>query len=119
MKDTSSAGFWAVNALTGENIRERIYTTIYPRITTKSNTFTIHMKAQSLQQRPAGNPLVFDEDADQISGEYRGATVIERYIDPNNPGIPDYAAENADLSTLPPLDRFYRWRVVQNRQFLP
>ncbi len=26
-----------------------------------------------------------------VTGEYRGATTIERFLDPNNPGIPDYA----------------------------
>lgn len=119
MKDGSNAGFWAQNALTGENIRERIYTTLYPRITTKSNTFTVFTKVQNIQKPAASNPLLFDEGKDKIIGEYRGATVLERYIDPNNADIPDYAAEIANLGTLQPLDRFYRWRVIQNRQFLP
>ncbi|HRJ71735.1 MAG TPA: Verru_Chthon cassette protein A [Terrimicrobiaceae bacterium] len=119
MQDTSSAGFWAQNALTGENIRERIYTTIYPRITTKSNTFTVFTKVQNIQKSASSDPLVFEEGKDKITGEYRGATVLERYIDPNNAEIPDYAANITSLSSLQPLDRFYRWRVIQNRQFLP
>jgi uncharacterized protein (TIGR02600 family) len=112
-----AANFWANHKPTGENIRERIYATVYPRVTTKSNTFTVHMLAQSLQKTPNSDPTIWDENADKVTGEYRGSTTIERHIDPNDSRIPDYATK---LNANPlPLDRFYRWRVVQNRQFAP
>src|SRR5262249_55072657 len=38
--------FWANNPATGDNIRERPYSNIYSRITTRSNTFRVHMRAQ-------------------------------------------------------------------------
>ncbi len=116
-EDAWATTFWANNRLTGENIRERIYTTVYPRVTTKSNTFTVHVRAQALKQAPGGNPAVWDEARGTVVGDYRGSTMLERFIDPNNTAIPDYAA--GFTGGVAPLDSFYRWRVVQNRQFAP
>jgi len=116
-EDAWATTFWANNRLTGENIRERIYTTVYPRVTTKSNTFTVHVRAQALKQAPGGNPAVWDEARGTVEGDYRGSTTLERFIDPNNSAIPDYAAGFG--AGVAPLDSFYRWRVVQNRQFAP
>jgi uncharacterized protein (TIGR02600 family) len=116
-EDSWAATFWANHRLTGENIRERIYTTVYPRVTTKSNTFTVHMRAQALKQAPGGNPAVWDETRGSVAGDYRGSTTLERFIDPNNASIPDYAGGFG--AGVAPLDSFYRWRVVQNRQFAP
>jgi uncharacterized protein (TIGR02600 family) len=116
-EDAWATTFWANNRLTGENIRERIYTTVYPRVTTKSNTFTVHVRSQALKQAPGGNPAVWDEARGTVEGDYRGSTTLERFIDPNNTAIPDYAAGFG--AGVAPLDSFYRWRVVQNRQFAP
>lgn len=116
-EDAWAVGFWANNRLTGENIRERIYTTVYPRVTTKSNTFTVHVRAQALKQGGGVNPATWDESRGSVVGDYRGSTTLERYIDPNNPAIPDYAVNFATGAAS--LDSFYRWRVVQNRQFAP
>jgi len=116
----SMAGtFWPDHALTGDNLRERIYTTLYPRLTTKSNTFTVHFRVQPLKQVPSTTTGTFTEGKDVVLGEFRGSTTIERFIDANNPGIPDYAADTTAIPTLDPLDKFYRWRVVENRQFAP
>ena len=119
MADTTSSGFWATNALTGDNLRERIYTTLYPRLTTKSNTFTVHVRVQALQQVPTSTAGTWTEGKDRILGEYRGATSLERFIDANNPLIPDYAATPANIPNMDSLDKFYRWRIVENRQFAP
>lgn len=116
-EDAWASTFWANNRLTGENIRERIYTTVYPRVTTKSNTFTVHVRAQALKQAPGANPAVWDEARGSVAGDYRGSTTLERFVDPNNSSIPDYAAGFG--AGVAPLDSFYRWRVVQNRQFAP
>lgn len=111
--------FWNDYRLTGDNVRERLYATIYPRLTTKSNTYTVHVRAQSLRQVPGSDPAVWTEGRDKITGEYRGSTTIERFIDANNPLIPDYAKNASSLSGLPQLDTFYRWRTIENRQFAP
>ena len=49
----SAAGvqnFWQTNSMTGDNSLERPYSMIYPRVTTKSNIFTVHVLAQSLKK---------------------------------------------------------------------
>jgi len=113
---SSMTSFWSSHRLTGDNLRERIYTTLYPRLTTKSNTYTVHMKVQSLKPSPATTDGQWDETKGTITGEYRGSATIERYIDPINPDIPDYA-ENP--SATPPLDHFYRWRTQAQVRFAP
>ncbi len=114
--DNDMAAYWATHALTGDNSRERIYTTVYPRLTTKSNAYTVYVRAQSLKKRPGSDPNVWDDSKDVVTGDYRGSTTLERYIDPNNKSIPDYAI-NPDIS--PDLNSFYRWRLRNHRQFAP
>jgi len=115
--------FWKNNAITGDNVREGIYTRLYPRLTTKSNSYTVYFTAQSLKQAATSTPGKWTEGVDTVQGEYRGSAMIERFIDANNAGIPDYAADIAASGGLPsrdqPLDAFYRWRVISNRQFAP
>jgi uncharacterized protein (TIGR02600 family) len=107
--------YWSTRRLTGDNSREKAYATIYPRLTTKSNTFTIHYRAQSLQKVPGGDPSVWNEDRDKVIGEFRGAQTIERFIDPNDTAIPDYA----DPTVTTPISNFYRTRILQAKQFAP
>ena len=116
---SSMTTFWQSHALTGENLREKIYTTLYPRLTTKSNTYTVHFRAQALRKLPGSTVGTWTEGKDQVLGEYRGSTTIERFIDANNTAIPDYAANPSQIPSLDSLDKFYRWRVIENRQFAP
>lgn len=111
--------YWTSNAQTGDNLRERIYATLYPRLTTKSNTFTVHFRVQTLKQVPSSTVGTWTEGRDVVLAEYRGATTIERFIDANNPDIPDYAATPSSIPAMDPLDTFYRWRVIENRRFAP
>ncbi len=111
--------YWNTRRLTGENLRERIYTTLYPRLTTKSNTYTVHFRAQSLRKLPASTSGTWTERRDLVTGEYRGSVIIERFINPANQDIPDYAKTPADIPGMKTLDRFYRWRTISNRQFAP
>jgi hypothetical protein len=76
--------FWTKYHMTGDNARERPYSHIYPRLTTKSNVFTVHVWAQSIAKNPSTKKSEwgeFDENSDRILGEYRGSTTIERFID--------------------------------------
>lgn len=111
--------FWTSNALTGDNTRERIYTTLYPRLTARSNTYTVHFRVQALRKVPSSTAGTWTEGKDLVAGEYRGSTTIERFINASNPNIPDYAADASQIPSLDTLDKFYKWRVVQNRQFAP
>jgi hypothetical protein len=132
---------WTNNGdLTGDNLREKPYVDIYPRLTTKSNTYTIHMRVQALQQQPhptASAYLTWDESKDTVLGEYRGSATIERYIDPsdpaftgkgNNPSVVNANAYigsgaswvNPDVTTpANSLEPLYRFRTVNTKKFSP
>lgn len=107
--------FWSSHALTADNLRERIYTTLYPRLTTKSNTYTVHYRVQTLKKARGTDPGVWDETRDSVRSEQRGSVTIERFIDANDPNIPDFAANpSTDTKTL---GSFYRWRTVASRKY--
>lgn len=113
MSSTNST-YWTTNALTGDNARERPYTNLLGRLTTKSNCFTVHYRVQVLKKSPSTSPTDWVEGRDVIASEYRGSTLIERFIDPNNPAIPDFATDPSAT-----IDSYYRFRVVQARRFAP
>lgn len=108
-------GFWANTSLggagTADNLRERPYTTIYPRVTTKSNTYTVHLRVQKLKKRRGADPQTFDQTKDTVTSGYRGSFIIERFLDPK--------ASAFDItdstSTLGP----YKFRVINTKQFNP
>jgi len=116
----ATKAFWSGAAaaspnLTGANSRQQPYNHLYSLVTTKSNSFTIHWRVQVLEKSNATNPGGWVESADKVRSEYRGSTLVERYIDPNDRSIPDYATDSAPR----PLHEFYKWRVVSNTQFNP
>lgn len=115
---SSMAGSWMNYRQTGDNMREKPYAVILPKLTTKSNTYTVHFRAQALRKGVASTPGIWREGRDGVIAEYRGSTTIERFINPDAE-IPDYAANAASLSSADPLDKFYKWRVIANRQFAP
>jgi uncharacterized protein (TIGR02600 family) len=138
--NTSIKNWWYKNqgttrkAMTGDNMRERPYSYLYPRLTTKSNTYQIHYRVQTLKQTvtahgsgdfslwkdPAGSGIT-----DKILGEQRGSAVIERFIDPSDPNIPDFASivssssSGLSLSSTNIMDSYYRFRVFNAKQFTP
>ncbi len=65
---------WSSHIGTGDNMRERIYTTLYPRLTTKSNTYTVYFRVQSLKQTSKSAAAgTWTEGKDAVIGEYRGS----------------------------------------------
>jgi len=125
---SNMGAFWKANDinahnLTGDNARERPYGTLYPRLTTKSNSYTIHYRVQVLQQasRSRGTSAAawatWNEASDQVMAESRGSTTIERYVDPTDTTIPDFA--DPALTAMPSLDNNYRFRVVNSKKFTP
>jgi uncharacterized protein (TIGR02600 family) len=115
---TPSNTAWPTHYLTGDNSREKPYADIYPRLTTKSNTFTIHYYVQTLQKIVNSDPTLWNDAMDKVTGEYRGSTTVERYVNPNDTTLPDFAAQ-AIAGTPQALDSFYKFRVVNERQFAP
>ncbi|GAT33590.1 Verru_Chthon cassette protein A [Terrimicrobium sacchariphilum] len=112
--------FWNSYPVTGDNVRERPYTNLYSLLTTKSNTYTVHYRVQSLKQTPGSDYSTWREDRDTVLGQLRGSQTIERYIDPGD-SIPDYATVISSSSFPPsqPLGDYYRFRVIANHQFAP
>jgi uncharacterized protein (TIGR02600 family) len=119
--NTSTTGFWAANSGTGDNAKERPYARIYPKLTTKSNTYTVHYRVEVLKKSPnSATQTTWADGTDKVISTYRGSTTIERYVNPRDPGLPDYASTN----TLPPsgpnaLPNFYKFRILGERQFNP
>lgn len=98
--------WWEGYRLTGNNLRERPYSRIYPLLTTKSNTYTVHMIAQTLAPGTS-----------KVIGEYRGSTMLERYIDPADDRIGTGTGKlDPDKESLEPL---YRFRIVETKRFAP
>lgn len=119
------ASFWSDKRTTGSNSREAPYGYLLPRLTTKSNTFTVHYTVQSLKRVPSTAEDQWDENRDKVLGEQRGSFTIERYINPADPefntnNFPqnDFAARAGD-SNPPSLSDFYQYRVIANKQFRP
>ncbi len=121
--------FWDRNQLTGDNVREKPYADLYQRITTKSNTFTIHYRVQTLRQRPysgassgeAAYYRSFDESRDSVLSELRGNATIERYLDPEDPRFQaNYspAKDRINVETQS-LEDAYRFRIISNKRFSP
>ena len=114
----ATQAWWDNFTLTGDNLRENPYDYIYPRITTKSNTFTVHMRVQTLKQvANRADWTTWDETKDQVVSEYRGSSTIERFVDPNDTTIPDFAPTGS--STTKNLAPYYKWRTVSQHQFVP
>jgi uncharacterized protein (TIGR02600 family) len=115
------AAFWSQNRLTGDNLREKPYVDIYPRLTTKSNAYTVHYRVQALQKARSTAPGQWVDSTDRVVTDYRGSALVERYIDPADNTLPDFAslAVSNPSSPLLNLDRFYRMRVVSTKRFVP
>jgi uncharacterized protein (TIGR02600 family) len=115
--------------LTGDNTRERPYNYLYPRLTTKSNTYQLHYRVQTLKQTPTAHPsswTTWIDPArggltDKIVSEQRGSAIIERYIDPSDTTLPDFTT-NVTYNATPvgvSMDTYYRFRVINAKIFTP
>jgi len=116
--------FWDNHGLTGDNVLERPYANIYPRLTTRSNSFRVHFLVQSLRKARTTDPRTFDQARDNITGESQGDALIERAIDPNDEALntDDYnylgkATSEGSLDGVKSLDTLYNWRIRHVRNF--
>jgi hypothetical protein len=118
--NTSDSWYGSDFAGVGDNVRERPYADIYPRLTTKSNTYTVYYTVQAIKN-PSSDPTQWNETAGAVLGQYRGSTSLERYLDPNDPNIPDYADGTNPINNPNKLsiDHFYKWRVISSDAFAP
>jgi hypothetical protein len=114
--------FWEEHAVTGENLKERPYANLYPRLTTRSNTYQVFVRAQVIQKARSTEADEFVPGKDVVGAEYRGSAVIERYLDLGDPQFDpakgtDYATGN--ISAKAPLDEQHRFRVIVQKRFDP
>ena len=126
------------NGLTGDQGREGPYARIYPRVTTKSNIFTIHLRIQTVQipqsyyssgtsgvlnvtQMKADFSTPGKGDVVKVAIEYRGSAKVERFIDPNDPALATYTKDTGPSSPElnKSLDPYYRFRTVNTKRFTP
>jgi hypothetical protein len=108
--------FWTTNRVTGDNARERPYAMLLPRLTTRSNSYTVHVTAQALA--PGPGVVGWQEGRGKVLSEWRGAYTIERYVDPNDARFTASGAPNF-LSGTQPVGPYYRFRVLGTRRFNP
>lgn len=119
--DTQARSQWYGNdfAMVGDNVRERPYANLYGRVTTKSNVFNVHYRAQVLTTpaTPGADPTVFDTTAGgRVVAERRGNTIFERFIDPNDPWL---IANDPATPGTPSLESLYRVRIISANEFNP
>jgi len=103
-------------ALVGDNTREKPYADIYAKLTTKSNTYQVHYRVQSLlKAKTDANQAQWVEGTGQISGEKRGSVLVERYLDVTSSSLPDPTLSPGTTS----LEGYYKFRVVGTTVFHP
>jgi uncharacterized protein (TIGR02600 family) len=108
-----STGFWSVNRLTGDNSREKPYAELYPKLTTQSNSYRVHIRVQVL---PKSAGLSAGQTDFVPLAEYRGSRLVERYLDPNNPAFNAAVPVDPDTACLNDL---YQYRTLEEWQFNP
>lgn len=121
--DNGILKFWENHPITGENLKEKPYTDLYPRLTTRSNTYQVHMRAQTIKKARDTDPNKFVSGKDTVGAEYRGSAVIERYLDLNDPALQptsglDYAATTKPTA-MSSLEAYHRFRVISQKRFDP
>ena len=116
--DTMST-WWNTYKLTGDNVREQPYGYIYPRLTTKSNSYTVHVWTQTLKKAPTTNAAAFVSGQDQITSEYRGSYILQRYLDPNSDSL--ISTDGTTPTEVNPNSMVgpYKFRVVATKKFAP
>jgi len=105
------SAFWLANRFTGDNQREEPYTSLYPRVTTRSNTFTVHYRVQALSPAFSRNPAARDNPA-MITGERRGSRTLERYID-----LDTVSTDFATATGSETVEDHYRFREISGQSF--
>ena len=121
--DSLMSSFWSAHKLTGDNALEKPYACIYPRLTTRSNSYTVHVRVQTLPQYSRNTTFILKAAQNQPTGEFRGSFLIERYLDANSAGFVDSTGKPATVPASGDTTGLalgpYRFRVVSSKQFAP
>jgi hypothetical protein len=114
--------YWKNHRLTGDNSRERPYTRLYPRLTTQSNSYCLHLRVQILQPAKSSVRGTFKGGTGRILAERSGKVLLRRQLDlpkgapsglPATDVIPDFRSQLPSVSlassVVRPLTDRYRW----------
>ena len=105
-------GYWSKHRLTGDNSREKPYAELYPKLTTQSNTYRLHMRVQTIPKSDAAPA----SGADFVPrAEYRGSVLLERYLDLDDSRLTSNAVDPDDDC----LNEIYKFRILETRRFSP
>jgi uncharacterized protein (TIGR02600 family) len=110
------SSFWSSRSATADNLREQPYTALLSRVTTQSNTYTVHIRVEAIKRATSSPIGTFVPGRDQITGEWRGSYQIERYIDPKDPQFASVDFASGSLKSLGP---YYRFRILGTTTFAP
>lgn len=117
--------FWNYNKLTGDNTRERTYSNIYQKLTTRSNSYRVYFMAQAIKKAKSVSPDMVNMNKDTVTGEYRGSALIDRFLDFSaaergtaSARFPNYADGTSPFSK-DSLETFYHFRILEMKQFSP
>ncbi|MEM0895519.1 MAG: Verru_Chthon cassette protein A [Verrucomicrobiota bacterium] len=111
--------WWERHLLTGDNVRERPYNQIYPRLTTKSNVYRIHVRVESLKKSRSSTPGEFSHLRDIVTGKWQGSFLVERFVDPNDVTLPDFASNSQSSFDDDSVDDYYQFRTLEVNEFQP
>ena len=85
--------YWREHALTGDNVKERPYANLHSMLTTKSNSFTVHVIAQTIAKSPDSAADGFDPDLDVVVSSWQGTGHVHRRLDDDDERLPDFARD--------------------------
>jgi hypothetical protein len=54
-----------------------------------------------------------------VTGEYRSSSTLERYVEPNEPGLPDFADATTFNDPSTDTDPYYKFRIIGSKKFTP
>ncbi len=83
-------------------------------LTARSNTFTVHVAAQTLA--PGNATAGWNEQKGRVLSEWRGTMAVERYVDPNDARFtggcaPDFLSGNISVGP------YYKSRILWQKRF--
>lgn len=105
-----NSGFWTRHKLTGDNSREKPYAELYPKLTTQSNTYRLHMRVQII---PESGTAPANGGDFLARAEYRGSILLERYLDLDDVQLSDGSVDPDDDC----LNELYKFRILETRRF--
>ena len=119
--------WWQDFTATGDNARETPYNQIYPRLTTKSNTYRVHHRVQRIRQLPGEDDQAGAPDLRPRAGQHRGRVprLHPRRALPRSPGRRPPRLRRSGHHGSPrgrhrtTLDRHYQFRVIRKKRFAP